>query len=314
MDIPKINNGESGASIRQKLNDTIDRSNEQTDVLVGGTAGQVLRKTGNDDLEIDWETLGASDVGAATGDHTHGAIANNGHVDAIPLNEETGFLEAPDSNNPARVLDINNLVANNRFKAIDVAAGLAGSFSRLDGITYSATSQVAEGSTTSTNVNANTIQMVRFIPNADITLSQLGLVVTGLSSGASDTCRIVIYTSLTGNGYPSDLFYTSPEIGIGDVTGEKFVSTGFAQPMLRRGETYWFGIHIQAQFGTRSKPQSSVPALGYSGLNASFTKIVRTGISYAGGAPATWNFDESDLSGGALPDVRYRHTSMPIGI
>lgn len=314
MAIPKINDGELGAVVRQKLNDVIDRSNDQTDSLEGGATGQVLRKTGNGDLEFDWETLEASDVGAATDDHTHGAIANNGHIAPLSLDEDAGVLVAtgPDSNNPARVLDINNLALNNRFKAIDVAAGLAGRFSRLDGITYSATSQVGDNSAGSTNLAANSIQLIRFVPNSDITVSQVGLVVDSRANPpGSQTCRVVLYSS-DDAGYPDELLFESAGIGIGDTTGEKLVGTGFAQPGLTRGRAYWFGIHPESQFGTRSKPQSVSTAFGYSGLNTSFTKIVRTGIPYAGGAPAVWNFVPGELSGGALPDVRYRHTTMPI--
>jgi len=149
---------------------------------------------------------------------------------------------------------------------------------------------------------ANRLDLAPFYTSVTLPVDQLGVACSTLISGALG--KVVVYNS-NEQGWPDQrLFYGATDLNF-TTTGYKFHAENFT---FERGTTYWIGIHQSSTATLRTINVSSAVNLGVNGSNGSnYFTILRRIITYASGAPTTWNFVSGDrVAGVTPPSIRFR--------
>lgn len=142
-----------------------------------------------------------------------------------------------------------------------------------------------------------------FVPKSDMSIDQIGASVTVLGSGV--VAKIGIYDS-DSNGRPVNLLTSGPsDLNLGS-TGFKSHSISQA---FKKGRMYWLALHSSGIATVRAIALGSAWSLGLGGSNNSAyrTVIQRDAVTYAGGMPSTWTFNDAEVLAGVLPpSIRMR--------
>lgn len=149
---------------------------------------------------------------------------------------------------------------------------------------------------------ANRIELAPYYTSTAFTADQLGVNVTTLVTGALG--RIVIYN--TGvDGWPDALLFegtTAVDMG---TSGYSFHTEDFA---FARGIQYWVGIHVSSTARYSGINLSSAVNLGLlSATTNTYTNVLRRTVTFASGAPATWDYINAHrISNSSPPSIRMR--------
>ena len=137
------------------------------------------------------------------------------------------------------------------------------------------------GSFTSQALVNNRIALFPYIPNQNITTSDLQIEVNTLQAGSN--CRILIYSNL--NGLPDTKIYESANLDC-STNGTK---TAITTQTFTAGTTYWIGVHGQnTAFLWALQPSQSLPIKVTGNTNGGLvTNYIFKDVTF-GSAPATF--------------------------
>jgi hypothetical protein len=149
---------------------------------------------------------------------------------------------------------------------------------------------------------ANRIELAPYYTSTAFTADQLGVNVTTATAGGLG--RIVIYAT-GADGWPSTLLFEGTISVDMATTGYSFHTEDFA---FARGTQYWVGVHVNSIARYSGLNLGSAVNLGLlSASTNTYAAILRKTITYASGAPATWNYVNADrIANAAPPSVRMR--------
>ena len=137
------------------------------------------------------------------------------------------------------------------------------------------------GSFTSTALVNNRIALFPYIPNQNITTSDLQIEVNTLQAGSN--CRILVYSNL--NGLPDTKIYESANLDCSTIGTKTAITT----QTFTAGTTYWIGIHGQNTAVLWAIQQSqSLPIKVIGNTNGGLvTNYIFKDVTF-GSAPATF--------------------------
>ena len=137
------------------------------------------------------------------------------------------------------------------------------------------------GSFTSTALVNNRIALFPYIPNQNITTSDLQIEVNTLQAGSN--CRILVYSNL--NGLPDTKIYESANLDCSTIGTKTAITT----QTFTAGTTYWIGIHGQNTAVLWALQQSqSLPIKVIGNTNGGLvTNYIFKDVTF-GSAPATF--------------------------
>ena len=149
---------------------------------------------------------------------------------------------------------------------------------------------------------ANRIQLIPFLSRSDLSVDQIGCVVSTAVAGA--LFKIVVYGSTTLSLWPDSLFYESPDIS-GATAGWAFATTNLT---FNSGYAYWLGVRHSSTCTLQTVPLTGCYSFGLSSSSATsrFTVLQRS-LNYATAAPAKWAFSAADRVANVTPPaIRFR--------
>lgn len=148
---------------------------------------------------------------------------------------------------------------------------------------------------------ANRLDFIPFIPDQDITITQLEASVTTLI--ASSLFKLGLYAS-NANGLPSTLLEAS-----GDLSGAAVATLQYNLPasrVLTAGTLYWLAIHHSSTATHRAIAVGALPGLFQLTGATSETTILRQTVTFASGLPSPATATHTAAVNSAATNIRMR--------
>lgn len=154
--------------------------------------------------------------------------------------------------------------------------------------------QSAHGDNASTLISAaGRIELYPYYTSTPLTIDRIGI---NVSTAAAGSARVVIYES-DANGWPGDRVL-SEDVPVTDTTGSKMATVDFT---FDSGRKYWLGRHTSAAPTLRGLNVGSCFNMGLTSETATnYATVLRRTITYGDGAPATWEYVNSDRVAGIV--------------
>lgn len=243
----------------------------------GGSTGQVLTKTSAADYATVWQTPSGGSGGGVS------------QTEFDALEAEIVAARGDRSSLGLRISNVSN------FASPNAGGNIVGQF--YDNAFHAAAPATLAWA-------ANRLDMAPFFTSQRMRIDQIGV---GVATAGAGAARCVIYDS-TPDGWPDDLVLSASITDTGTV-GYAFAAVDFT---FDAGRQYWLGLHTAGAPTIRAINLSSAVNLGVSSSNGtSYFSILRRTVTYASGAPATWNFLPSDRQGGIAPvSMRMRAAAL----
>ena len=285
-----INNGESGAIVRSKLNSNFTEL--YTDVAAPVLASEVVNTPSGTILSTNVQGAVNELDGDIQNINDNFAASVRGNVEDM-LNAGAGITIVPSGSGATRELTINGSGGGASLAQIAPLLPLAGAF----------VANAADA--TALTVQAQVADRISLAPLAfprDTTIDQVGISVSTLGAGVN--ARVLIYEA-DDFGRPTNLLVQSANISCA-ATGTVFATLAPTFAFLKN-KMYWVGAHISGVATLRSIGIGGTPALSWS--NAATPVVSRTLIKVVtyGSAPNPYGtFENSQLSAFNPPLILFR--------
>lgn len=152
---------------------------------------------------------------------------------------------------------------------------------------------------------AGRIELQPFIPQTDLTIDRVGLVVTTAGSSGA-VAKVCLYGS-TDRGVPGALIWQTGDLAT--------AATGFVEEVrsytFERGRLYWLGVRTSISVTLRGTLVASLIPIGLAGAPASSIAVAtcyRRTLAYADPAPSPFVPIDSELISAAQPVIYFRAT------
>jgi hypothetical protein len=149
---------------------------------------------------------------------------------------------------------------------------------------------------------ANLIQLYPVVWPQPGVLADISAIVTTLVAGGN--VKILIYNTDV-NGYPSDLILETANLTTASV-GIKTIA--FTSYNFTKGKIYWIGLRFSAATNqVRAIPLAALTTIGGMGTTSvtTYGTCIRRTLTFATAAPATWVWNNAEITNGLLNPAIY---------